>query len=199
MSKSNTAVLILAAGGSSRMGSPKQLLAWGEVTLLQNAIAQAEIAEVDRVVVVLGANANSIKNTIPKTVSSVENKDWQTGMGSSIACGMRFLEKSKVNYSSVLILLADQPFIDAQYINQMVLTMKKEAKGIIATTYNGRAGVPALFSNKYFTQLEKLNSEFGAKELLSKNTADIHLLHAGNKTIDIDTQEEYQKLNKLNR
>lgn len=199
MEKGQNVVLILAAGSSSRMGSPKQLLAWGQGTLLQNAIAQVALSAVDKTVVVLGANAAHISETIPKNIPSVENKNWHTGMGSSIACGMRFLLQSNVVYRAVLILLADQPFIDAEYINRMLSTMKSEAKGIIATAYDGRAGVPALFSTPYFTPLEKLNSEFGAKELLSKNTKDIHLLDAGNKTTDIDTPEDYKKLNKLKK
>ena len=193
------AVLVLAAGSSSRMGRPKQLLPWGEGTMLQSAIETAKTSTSDQVVVVLGANSEAIEKILPSDVISVVNTDWRNGMGSSIACGMRTLLESGTKFTAVLIMLADQPLIDSEYLNSLLATFQEKERGIVATDYNGRAGVPALFGSTYFKQLGKLDAEFGAKELLARNFFDIHLLDAGRKTADIDIEEDYDKLNPLNR
>jgi len=119
-----SAILILAAGASTRMGTPKQLLAWGDTNLLGNAIRQAKDTACDTVVV-LGANKEHILPILPKGVETVDNKEWQSGMGSSIARGMRFLLEKKVTYTAVLIMLADQPLIDTQYLKTMFATFEK--------------------------------------------------------------------------
>ncbi|QCX00050.1 nucleotidyltransferase family protein [Aggregatimonas sangjinii] len=198
MNTDRCAVLILAAGSSSRMGRPKQLLPWGSQTLLQNAVNNANASRCDEAVVVLGANADIIRNSLQPGTVSVVNTDWENGMGSSIARGMQFLSKKETPFEVVLIMLGDQPFIDADYLNNVRSTFQGSQKNIVATDYGNRAGVPALFGSKYFEQLSELNSEYGAKELLAENMADIHLLKAGVKTADIDTEADYSRLNHLN-
>ena len=199
MITNSCAVLVLAAGSSSRMGRPKQLLPWGEVTILQSAINNAIASTFGKVVVVLGAHSEAIQKILPSDVITVVNPEWQNGMGSSIACGMKYLLESKTKSTAVLITLGDQPLIDSEYLNSMLSTFRENEREIVATDYNGSAGVPALFGPKYFQQLAKLDAKFGAKELLARNIFDIHLLDAGSKTADIDTEDDYDKLNKLNR
>ena len=167
--------------------------------MLQSTIETAKRSTSDKVVVVLGAHSEAIQKIIPSDVISVVNTDWQHGMGSSIACGMQTLLESGNKFTAVLIMLADQPLIDSQYLNTLLATFQDKDREIVATDYNGKAGVPALFGSKYFNQLGNLDAEFGAKELLARNFFDIHLLDAGSKTLDIDTDEDYDKLNQLSR
>ena len=199
MNTDRCAVLILAAGSSSRMGRPKQLLPWGKTTLLQNALESAKASHGDEIIVVLGSNSEIIEKTLPSDVVSVINTDWRNGMGSSISCGMHYLLKSKTKFNAVLVLLGDQPLIDSKYLNSMFSIFQSNEKEIVATDYKGRAGVPALFGGNYFKQLGQLNADFGAKELLAKNMVNIHLLKAGAKTADIDTETDYIKLNQYNK
>lgn len=197
MSEIKIAAILLAAGASTRMGSPKQLLDWGGKSILRNAIAAIPDERVTELIVVLGAHAKLIGHTLPNNIRKVKNTNWKTGMGSSIACGMQQLQSDGMGYDAVLITLADQPLIDAAYLAQLIKTKKSREEGIIASSYDGKAGVPALFSSDFFTALAKLDDSFGAKSLLEAHKNDIFLIDAGNKTEDIDTPEEYERLNKL--
>ncbi len=197
MNETQNAIIILAAGASVRMGSPKQLLPWGEDSLLQHTINQAAQSDFEKVIAVIGANSDAIKRTLAANIITLTNEDWQTGMGSSISCGVRFLLQEE--YASILLMLADQPFIDTEHLNTMLSIFSKKTKGIVATDYDGKAGVPALFGQPHFKQLAGLNSEYGAKELLRQEGHDIFLLNAGAKTLDIDTKTDYNHLNQINR
>ncbi len=187
-------VLILAAGGSTRMGQPKQLLPWNNTTLLGHTITIArEISEM--IMVVLGCQANQVKNEIPEHVNYSVNEAWKKGIGSSIAHGVNELQKMS-NPRAILVLLADQPLIDAHYLNQIV--QKKTGNEIVATSYGDKAGVPALFPKGYFEELKTLNGDYGAKQLLQRYAAKTIKLSANDKTIDIDTPEIYSSLKKSN-
>ncbi len=193
--ETSIAILILAAGASSRMGRPKQLLAWNDTTLLGNAIQNAIASQAKQVVVVVGAKGNVVgAEAVKKGVVSVHNPHWEQGMGSSIVCGLKYLQTQKVQYDGVLILLADQPLIDTPYVNEMIRSFHDQAVGIVATRYEKKAGVPALFGSSYFEKLTLLNQEQGAKSLLKKHREDIFLLDAGIGISDIDTPEDYEGL-----
>lgn len=190
----NIAILILAAGASSRMGKVKQLLPWEDTDLLGNAIKNAKASNAKSVVVVLGAHVESIQNKITdKGVVIIENKNWRSGLGSSIACGTDFLIKSKNRTNGILIMLADQPLMDTSYLNAMMAAFNTEQETIIATAYKNRAGVPALFSTSYFNKLTKLDDDFGAKKIID-SSEHVLVLNPGEKTIDIDTKSEYERL-----
>ncbi len=195
--KGSTAILILAAGASKRMGSIKQLLPWAETTLLGNAIAMAQSSKANKTIVVLGANASVIAAQLPdKEVQFIKNENWASGMGSTIATGIECLLKNGEPYEAVLITLADQPLIDTRYLNLMIDTANKVNKGIVATAYGDRAGVPALFGRPYFKTLMALGAEQGAKEVLIRFKSDIFMLDPGDKSLDIDTKEDYEAIRK---
>lgn len=191
----NIAVLILAAGSSSRMGQPKQLLPWKDTTLLGNAIRNAVALNPKSVIVVLGANAKVIREGIADNKFEViENLQWKSGLGTSIAAGMNFLLKKKSEFDAVLIVLADQPLIDSDYLNLMITSFYNAPQSIIATSYKNRAGVPALFNSSYFYRLSQLEKDFGAKEIIDQNENDVLTIDPKNKSLDIDTQSEYQNI-----
>lgn len=193
------AIIILAAGESSRMHHLKQLLPWGETTLLGNAINMATASEADIVCVVLGAEANNIQSNIKSSkIEWILNKNWKEGMGSSIACAMNHVLTSEIKFDGVLLMLCDQPLVNSGYLNKIIDTFKKSDKGILATTYENSMGVPVLFHNRYFTELSKLSSKSGAKKVISSNPNDVIPFFAEGMKIDLDTKEEYEQALKLN-
>ncbi len=191
------AILILAAGASKRMGSIKQLLAWADTSLLGHAVNMAKSSKARETIVVLGANANAIGPQLSDCeVQIIKNDNWASGMGSSIAAGIEYITGSGEKYDAVLITLADQPLIDTPYLDLMIETASKVDQSIVATAYGNKAGVPALFGSKYFETLVALESEQGAKEVLNRFKSDIFRLDPGSKTLDIDTNEDYEAFKK---
>ncbi len=171
--KKSISILILAAGSASRMGMVKQLLPWKDTTLLGNAINIALSTTAKDVLVILGANADSIKDRITaRNTVFLENKHWKSGMGSSISCGMDYLLKRPKSPDGVLIVLCDQPLIDTFYLNQLIDTFINGKVGIVGTNYGTKIGVPAVFEKKYFLELQTLDVDFGASDILAKNRND---------------------------
>lgn len=195
----NIAILVLAAGASSRMGTPKQLLPWNGANLLDSVIKNALVFCPDHVAVVLGANAKEIQahSIHNKSAQYVIHKNWNLGLGSSIAHGVDFIQKIWQSTRAILILLGDQPLIDMGYLSKMIQTYKGSGKGIIATEYDKGVGVPAIFARSYFSNLAQLNEDIGAKQIIKKFKDDTFLLGPSGKTKDIDTLEDYQKLIKI--
>ena len=193
--KNTIALLILAAGSSSRMGTPKQLLPWGNTTLLGNAIHNAKTTGITDIYVVVGANASQILETAHTDgIQIIKNPLWKQGLGTSIAMGIRHFNAKAKDYNGVLVMLCDQPLVDSDYLNQMIISFQTEEKSIIATAYDKRIGVPALFNNTYFEALAKLNMDYGAKEILKANKHMLKALNPLGKAIDVDTMAEYEKL-----
>ena len=147
--------LILAAGSSTRMGQPKQLLKWGDYTLLDHAIETVLEANTHEVILVLGSNFELINKTIKNHgVTILYNKNWTQGLGTSIACGAHYISNSIPNIDGVLLVLADQPLIDSHYLKSMIKNFVPNNKQIMATLYNnGKQGVPVLFDKHYIEEL----------------------------------------------
>tara|TARA_R100001369_G_scaffold64548_1_gene91754 strand:+ start:2118 stop:2708 length:591 start_codon:yes stop_codon:yes gene_type:complete len=184
------AILILAAGSSTRMGVAKQLLPSGKTTLLGVIIECALKSNANKVCCVLGSNAEVIKQSISKyNIESFFNPNYKTGLSSSIVAGIEHLTNQ--NFDGLLILLGDQPLITAKYLNKMMDHFKKCDEKIIASKYNNTLGVPTIIPKRYFNKLLKLKGDKGAKDFLNTNTKEIIPLENIN-LMDIDTQEEYQ-------
>ena len=190
-----TAIIILAAGASTRLGTPKQLLPWGKSTLLENAIDIATETRAGEVIVVTGANEQLIRsNTNRPEAQYVINDDWRSGMGSSISAGIRYLINHSANYENALIMLCDQPQADQKYLGRLIGLHDVKGKGITATSYQNQAGVPAIFNRKYFDALLALSNKGGAKKLIQEHLADVHLIVPDFQLQDIDTREDYERL-----
>ena len=183
-------VLILAAGTSARMGQPKQLLPWKGTTLLNHTLKNAKAISPD-VLVVLGASAERIAAQLPSDVPRVLNSKWQSGMGTSIAIGTAELESS-ISPEFILILVADQPLLDWAYFEEILRASKQQPTHIVATSYQGKAGVPALFPRHFFAALRQLGGDHGARHLMRENAEKIALVASEGKAIDLDTPENYQ-------
>ena len=194
--QSKIVILILAAGSSSRMGSPKQLLKWKNSNLLNHTICKATELNAKKIIVVLGANADMIIPEIDhKEVKTLINKDWENGLGSSISVGVNYILQSSSGIDGLLIMLADQPLIEHDHYLKLMNAFSSGNKAIITTEYNdSKQGVPALFSKIYFKDLIDLNSDFGAKQLFKKYPESLISVKNEKSRFDIDTPEQYQNL-----
>ncbi len=192
----NIAIIILAAGSSSRMNEHvKQILPWKQTTLLGNAIAQANAVKYADVYVVLGAHKEIIQRNMQlEKTSIIFNENWKDGIGSSIASGVNHFSTYKINYDAVLVSLADQPLVDTNYLNLLLTKWQSNRNKIIATKYANHAGVPAIFNKNYFSTLQTLNKDIGAKEIISANLKKLMVINPNGKEIDIDLWETYQKM-----
>ncbi|MEH2039691.1 nucleotidyltransferase family protein [Nostoc sp.] len=193
--KSTIAIMILAAGASTRMGTPKQLLLYQGRSFLQY-ITEIAIASVCQpVVVVLGANAEQIHPQIKQLpVRVVKNSDWACGMSTSIKSGIELLNNLPQKIEAVVITLCDQPFVSPQIINQLVDTYYSTKKPIIACEYGDTLGVPALFSQTFFSELAALKETSGAKKVINHNVNEVFSIPFPLGDIDIDTPKDYEQL-----
>lgn len=192
----NIAILIPAAGASRRIGTPKQLLKWGNSTLLGHAIETAEQLNPSEIIVVLGAYYDKIKGEIDHNpIKILKHENWENGLGSSIAFGVKHILTNANQFDAVLIYLPDQPLIVSKYLIEMANKFKFEDHKIIATSYgNEKFGVPAIFDKTYFEELEALKDDEGAKKLIEKYSESATSLDISPLIADIDTEEDYKIL-----
>lgn len=192
----NVYAIILAAGESRRMGTPKQLLEWRNHRLLEHAILNAQAIFGQRIIIVLGANADVIKATIDfNSVTLVLNENWQEGIASSIRAGIQALPKSA---TSALLLLGDQPLIKTPQLQQLLNYALSEPTKIVASEYNGVIGVPALFPASFFANLLTLSGDKGAKFLLQKFEQNLLKISLPQAEFDIDCADDFERLKKRN-
>ncbi len=183
------AIVVLAAGGSSRMGRPKQLLHLGGRSLLRRA-AEAAVAVGGPVVVVLGRDPDAMRPELaglPLTV--VENAGWAAGMGGSIRTGMAAVDPSA---RAVVVTLCDQPHVDAAAIRHLIAAFDAGGRPMAAAGYAGTVGVPAVFAPAVFDRLRTLDPAAGAKALLSGPDVTVVALPAA--AVDVDTPADYRRL-----
>lgn len=190
------ALLLLAAGGSTRMGRPKQLLEYGGQALLRHSVEQALGSRCRPVVVVLGADADACRAAIDDLpVQIAVNHDWAQGMGSSIRVGMSALAAGESAPEAVLIALCDQPLISSVFLDALVQLHIEQHAPMVAASYDNRPGVPALFARALFPRLAVLDGQAGAKALLqAANSGDILTIPAPQAAVDVDTPDDYARL-----
>jgi molybdenum cofactor cytidylyltransferase len=180
--------IILAAGAATRMGQLKQLLPYRGKTLVEHAVEQALAAGFDPAIVVVGAEADSVRATLSaRPVTLVENSFWHLGMGSSIAAGVGVLAEAQV----VAITLADQPLVEARHLREMQALLDASEAVAVAAQYNGTLGVPALFKRELFGALRSLDPAAGARSLLRARAMPFPLPEAA---MDVDTPEDFAAL-----
>ncbi len=196
-SAGNIAVLIMAAGESSRMKGIKQLLPWKGSTLLVHTLKTLLKVQKEHLFMVLGANSEFIKthsDLASQPVTLIKNKGWQNGLGSSISCGIDYVLKQQHQFDGILICLADQPMLTSAYFTELIELFKTSSACIIATKYSNKSGVPAIFSVELARELIHLKEDYGARFLMSKYKDEMLVLDAGELIVDIDTPETYTAL-----
>ena len=193
-----TGAIILAAGASTRLGTPKQTILYEGKTLLQHAIEAAQGASCHPVMVVLGAHADTIlsdlANLHPSSAANmVHNEHWRQGMGTSIAVGLESLLQIDKTLSFAIIMVCDQPFANAALLRILMKEQEQTGKGIVASAYADTMGVPALFDHKYFDVLMQLSSDEGAKKIMLHHQEDVALVPFEKGVIDIDTIRDVER------
>ena len=188
-----TGVILLAAGSSSRLGRPKQLINYQDKTLIQYSIEAAQYSAADDLVVVLGCNSELIQTGIEsKEVPVLVHAHWEEGISSSMQCGLRYLLETSL-VDQVILMLCDQPYVSQGLLDQLMNGKKASGKGIVACSYAGTVGVPALFGQHYFPELLALNGTEGAKKVILNHQADTFLVDFPLGAVDLDTEEDVQK------
>lgn len=190
-----TGIMILAAGNSSRLGKPKQLLVFDGNILLEKTITAAEQTPFAPIVLVLGAYADEILESITElNINYTINDNWQDGMSASIKVGLKKIIDLEPEIENVIITVADQPFVTADIFNSLHEQQLKTGKNIIASSYAETIGTPALFNRQYFDELNLLESGYGAKHLMTKHINDVATIQFTLGNIDIDTETDYKNL-----
>lgn len=188
-------VLVLAAGSSSRLGSPKQLLSYQDKSLLDITIEAAKNIKKGPVVVILGGNYDLIKHTIDhSTVHLVYNANWAEGLSSSISLGMDRLTLEDKDLDGVILTVCDQPFLTGEILEALIIKGEASGKSIVASSYAATLGVPVLFYKCYFNELSVLKGREGAKALIFKYKNEVASVPFEKGEIDIDTPDDYTKL-----
>jgi molybdenum cofactor cytidylyltransferase len=185
--------IILAAGESKRMGSPKMLLPFNGSTMIESVIANVTDSEIDKTIVVLGAEKESLVRLLGKLqIGYCYNDNYKEGMLSSVKCGFRNLPH---DISAALVFQGDQPLITSKAINPLIKAYFLSGKGIIIPVYNSKRGHPILIDIKYREEIEKLTPDEGLHMLSVRFRDDVLEVETSESGIlrDFDTYEEYKK------
>ncbi len=186
--------ILLAAGESSRMGKPKQLLPVGGIPLLRHMANVARVSTPGSVVVVLGANEPAHRKALDDTpVEIVTNHFWKNGMGSSIKTGLQYVIKSHPDATAILIMVCDQPKLTADHLRHLVETYAISQKKITASGYDQTVGVPAVFGRAFFSNLLMLKDDQGAKKIIEQFADQVTTVSFPEGSIDLDTPDDYDR------
>lgn len=191
-------IIVLAAGASTRMQEPKQLLEFEGKTLLRRAVETAISTNCKPVVVVLGANFNETLAEIKDLpVDVCHNNDWRKGLSSSLQCGLKNMLNLNPNLDAFIATLADQPYISANHLQDFIKRFQQTTNPLIAAKYNETNGVPALFGKQIFNEFKEISGDKGAKMILKKHQDTLISIDLPEAAHDIDTRQDYLNLAKL--
>lgn len=184
--------IVLAAGASRRLGSPKQLLEFGGKTLVRHAVEMAASILGEKIMVVLKSQTEvSPFDLADFAFKIVENPRWEEGMASSICTGIVNLPKDA---DAVLLLTIDQPLIDVSQLRLLVKTWKVNQACIVASEYAHTVGIPAIFPRQLFPELKTLQGDRGAKQLLKQYAEKLISVSIPEAAFDVDTWSDWEEI-----
>ena len=187
------ALLLLAAGASSRMGQPKQLLPYQGRTLLRHAAETAVATGCAPIILITGAlHQELVEEVSDLPIQIVHNPNWASGMASSIRVGLGAVPAAPP--AAVLIMLTDQPLVTPALLRQLVAQQKQTHAPIVAATYGDTLGVPAICDYSLLPELRQLQGAQGANRLIAHRGAAVGRVPFPAGLLDIDTPEQYQAL-----
>lgn len=189
--------LIIAAGASRRLGQPKQLVQYRGKTLIEHAIDIMRSADLADLSVVLGSNADLIKETLNSDIHVLYNRDWSEGMGTTIRHGVQSLAPST---DAVLIMLVDQYMLSEALMAEMIQAYKKAPESMVVCHYaTDTYGPPAIFPRRYFGQLLELNGDRGAGKIiqseLKHHSEKVIIIEFAGGHMDVDVPTDLENLN----
>lgn len=191
---SDYGLILLAAGGSSRLGEAKQLLPFRGHSLVRQ-MAETALEVVDTVVVVTGAEAQKVEAELSDLkITIARNEEWKEGIASSIHEGITNLLKIAPSIDGILFMVCDQPFVSASLLKELISKKQESKRLIIASAYGNSLGTPALFKKEFIPELLKLKGDSGAKKIIMENVNSVLAVPFALGTVDVDTREDYQSL-----
>lgn len=186
--------VVLAAGASTRMGEPKQLLRLEGRTLLRRTVDAVFASSAWPVVVVLGAQSELIRPEVARLpVLIVENGDWKEGLSSSIRAGVGVLETFSLLLQAGLLVTCDQPNFSAEAVARLIRVHRQGGPSIVAARYGGHPGSPALFARSHFHELMGLHGPEGARPLFARHAERFATVDLPELATDLDTPEDYRE------
>ena len=187
--------VVLAAGGSTRFGKPKQFALFEGETFVRRIVRAAIEAGCAPVVVVTGEDSAQITSELTRfTVTIAMNPGWSSGVGSSIRVGVQRAMDLAADLEASLLLSCDQPFVTATVLAQLIQLRLTSGKPIVASAYATTLGIPALFDRSCFPDLLRLKEDSGAKKIILARPHDVVSFDFPAGEIDIDTVADYKKL-----
>jgi molybdenum cofactor cytidylyltransferase len=199
MTPKRIGIVILAAGGSRRMGQPKQLLPFRDRTLLRHAVETAVASMCRPILVVIGAHAELVSlelQSLPVLIAY--NPEWATGIGSSLRLAIQTLSAID-GIDGVVITLSDQPLVTADALNKIVEAHYQTGKEIVASEYADTHGVPLFIGQRFFDEIAALCGTEGAKRVIDRHLEEMTTVPLVEAVFDIDTPDEYERLTSSNR
>lgn len=185
--------IVLAAGGSTRMGRAKQLLEIDGAPLVRRAVVAVRAAGCARAIVVLGGRAAEVAPALLGLGATLEvNARWEQGLGSSIAAGVARAERCGA--AAVLLTLADQPLVDATALRRLLDAWRASGQPIAASRYADTVGVPACFAQGFLPLLRGLDGAQGCKPLLREHAHATTLVDCPEAALDVDTPADWERL-----
>ena len=183
--------VVLAAGTSSRLGRPKQLLELDGVPLLRHVASRALASTVDRVIVVVGAGGDEVRSALDGLdLDIVENADYATGQSSSLIAGLVAVREQA---DAIVVLLGDQPGIDPAVIDRALDARRSQGAGIVMAQYGSDRGHPVLFGREHFEELAQISGDQGGRDVVRRHAKRLLLVDGGSDRIpaDVDTWSDY--------
>jgi CTP:molybdopterin cytidylyltransferase MocA len=187
------AIVLLAAGEAARFGSPKQIASIGKRAMVRHCAINALGTQVP-VLVVTGAHREAVETALGALhVALVHNPDWATGMGTSLARGVRAARERNPTLRGVLIALADQPSISTDNLHTLLREHTQAPLAIVASRFGDRSGPPCVFPASCFGELEHLSGPSGARSVIERHAALCRAIDMPAAAHDIDTREDYRR------
>lgn len=188
-------IIIFAAGSSSRLGTPKQLLLFRNKTLIEHVV-QTALEVTPSVVVVTGAHKASVEQVLQHyPVHTVFNQHYTEGMASSIHSGITEALQCFPEITYALLLVCDQPFVSVSLLQRLLAQRQLKENAIVASTYDDTVGVPVLLHHHYFNDLMNLNGDTGAKKIIQQHPESVTTVPFPEGNLDIDTKDDMALLN----
>ena len=185
--------IVLAAGGSSRMGTQKLMLPFGDKKVITQIVDELLASSIDQVIVVVGSDSDKVEGELSqRSVGIVANPDYTRGMLSSIRCG---IENLPSECSAIMVVLGDQPSLRHELVDEMMITFGKTGKGILVPCYDGKHGHPLLFMVKYRDEIMTSFDETGLRGLLMAHPEEVFEMEVSDSSVlsDINSPEDYER------
>jgi molybdenum cofactor cytidylyltransferase len=199
----NIGLVILAAGNSSRLGYPKQLIDYNGKPLIINAVNSASEIDFLEKIVVLGANCSLIIDQIDKLSLDLLDfkigicENWESGINESIKFGADYLISHHSEIEAILFMVCDQIYLSGETVKSLIDDFNQDNSRIVCSKYDTGYGIPAIFPKKYFTEILSLPAQIGCKSIINKNINNVVFIDFPKGNIDIDTAEDIENYIKL--